>query len=82
MAALHGYIAVVETLLGYGAMVEEEAASFRWRPLHIAAKSGQGAMVKFFIQKGAQTNTRACYGVQPIHEASGSGSVEALDALV
>lgn len=82
VAALHGHIAVVETLLGYGAMVEEEEALFRWRPLHIAAKSGQCAMVKFLIQKGAQISAKACNGVQPIHEASGSGSVEALDALV
>ena len=82
VAAMHGHIAIVEALLGYGALVEEEEASFRWRPLHIAAKSGQGAMVKFLIQRGAQINARACYGIQPIHEASASGSVEAIDALV
>ena len=82
MAAMHGHIQIVETLLGCGAMIDEEDTTSRWRPLHVAARSGQGAMVNFLIQNGAQIDARACDGIQPIHEASGSGSIEALDALI
>ena len=45
-------------------------------------RSGQGAIVKFFIQNGAQIDAKACDGVQIIHEASVSGSIEAFDALI
>ena len=82
VAAMHGHIHVVGTLLDCGAMIEEQVACSRERPLHVAARSGQGAMVKFLIQKGAQFDAIACYEAQPIHEASESGSIEAIDALI
>ena len=82
VAAMHGHIKVVKTLLRCGAMMEEEDTIFRWRPLHVAARSGQSAMVKFLIENGAQIDARNCGGVQPIHEASVSGSTEVLDALI
>ena len=82
VAAMHGHIKVVETLLECGAMIEEESTTSRWRPLHIAARSGESAMVKILIQHGAQIDARACDGICPIHEASASGSLGALDALI
>ena len=82
VAAMYGHLHVVETLLGYGGMMEEESAYQRWRPLHVAARSGQVAVVNFLIQNGAQIDARACEEIQPIHEASRSGSLEILDALI
>ena len=82
VAAMHGHIKIVETLLRCGAMIEEEDTLSRCRPLHFAARSGHSAMVKFLIQNGAQIDARAYDGIQPIHEASGSGSIKALDALI
>ena len=82
VAAMYGHLHVVETLLGYGGMIEEEGAYHRWRPLHVAARSGQAAVVKFLIQNGAQIDARACEETQPIHEASRSGSLEILNALI
>ena len=47
VAAMHGHIKIVETLLGRSAMIDEEDTIFRWRPLHVAAISGRSAMVRF-----------------------------------
>ena len=82
VAAMHGHVNIVETLLGCGALIEEEETSQRWRPLHFAAKGGLGPMTRFLIQKGAQIDAKARYRIQPIHEASLSGSIEVLDVLI
>lgn len=82
VAALYGHVDVVEILLKYSANIDEEDLTGKRRPLHFAAGGRQRAMVKFLIQKGAQIDAKACNAVQPIHEASWSGSIEILDALI
>ena len=81
VAAMHGHITIVKTLLGCGCTIKEED-DLRRRPLHTAAKFGQAAMVKFLIKEGAQIDARAHDESQPIHEASDSGSIDALSSLI
>ena len=82
VAALYGHIDVVETLLKYEADVIGEDVTERRRPLHLAAGSRQGPMARFLIRHGAQVDAKAHNDVQPIHQASWSGSMEVLDALI
>ena len=81
VAALYGHISVVEILLKYTANINDEDVTEKRRPLHFAAGSGQGPMVRFLVQHGAQVDVKTRNGVQPIHQASWSGSIEALNAL-
>ena len=81
VAALHGHINVMETLLKHNADVNAEDSTGQRRPLHFAAGGRKTAMVKFLIRQGAQVDAEARNAVQAIHEASWSGSVEVLDAL-
>ena len=73
VAAMHGHIKIVETLLRCGAMIEEEDTLFRCRPLHFAARSGQSAMVQFLIENGAQIDARACDGRTALHHLARIG---------
>lgn len=82
VAALYGHVNVVETLLKYAADVNGEDVREKRRPLHLAAGSRQGAMVRFLVKHGAQVDAKTRNGVQPIHQASWSGSTEILDVLI
>ena len=82
VAALCGHINVVEALLNLTANINEEDVMGKRRPLHFAAGSRRGPMVRFLIRQGAQVDAKARNAVQPVHEASWSGSIEALDALI
>ena len=80
VAAMCGHVNIVQTLLDYGAGIEEPSRGMQ-RPLHAAAQKGQVSMVEFFIQKGAQIDAQDPNGNQPIHEATKSRSLKVIDAL-
>ena len=82
VAALHGYVNVVEILLDHSADVNDEDARRKRRPLHFAAGGRKLPMVRFLIRRGARVDAEAHDAIQPIHEASWSGSVDIIDALI
>ena len=59
VAALYGHVSVVETLLNHAANINGEDVTEKRRPLHLAAGSRQGSMVRFLIQHGAQVDAKA-----------------------
>lgn len=80
-ACERGDILRVTTVLAHGARIDEEIVTKKWRLLHFAARSGQGSMVRFLIDRGAQVDAKDRDGIQPVHLASESGSMAVLKAL-
>jgi ankyrin repeat protein len=51
-------------------------------PLHVAAESGSGPVVKALLDAGANSSATTTTGVTPLHFAAMSGSVDAVQALL
>ncbi|QOD37972.1 ankyrin repeat domain-containing protein [Candidatus Wolbachia massiliensis] len=50
--------------------------------LHSAAAIGRVEIVKFFLEKGADVNTKVLHGVTPLRVAAGNGHTETVNALL
>jgi len=50
--------------------------------LHIAGKSGSGAVVRALLKAGSDPNALTTSGATPLHFAAASGSVDAVNALL
>lgn len=72
---------VVEWLLGNGVGVET-ADSSGFRPLHIAARSGNLVSLSMLLDKGAKINVTALDGTQPLHQACTGGWIPCAERLV
>ena len=87
MTALHwaaerGDTAMTSVLIAAKAGVNAVTRIGAYTPLHIAARSGHGAVVIALLKAGSDPNGMTESGVTPLHFASASGTVEGIAALV
>lgn len=73
VAAQHGYIAVLEELLGAGAHINAVAVSSQDTALTLAAQNGWLQAVELLLRSGAEVNAANGYGNTALHEASHLG---------
>ncbi|MBI3929433.1 MAG: ankyrin repeat domain-containing protein [Armatimonadetes bacterium] len=81
-AAEEGRLELVQSLIS-----EDPAALARpdaqgYLPLHLAARSGQAAVVEFLLGQGADPNARTRTSWTPLHEASAHGHPEVIRLLL
>ena len=82
-AAFGGNVPVADFLIARGAHVDERARNgFRNGPLAVALLSGQLAMAKLLIERGADLNARQAGGAAPLHEAALLGRRDLVDLLL
>lgn len=81
-AVIHGHIEVVRLLLQHGASIEDDTTTIGSRPLHLAAQSGNSAMVGFLLSNGAEIDAKNHNRLQPVHIAAKSGKIGTLRVLV
>ena len=82
IAVQYGHIDIVKILWLHGASLEDRTTSIGYRPLHIAVKSKDLAMVKLLLRRGAHVSAENQFGEQPIHLAARYGSIKILNALL
>eukprot|EP00933_Yihiella_yeosuensis_P057517 TRINITY_DN5737_c0_g1_i4.p1 TRINITY_DN5737_c0_g1~~TRINITY_DN5737_c0_g1_i4.p1 ORF type:complete len:478 (+),score=131.21 TRINITY_DN5737_c0_g1_i4:49-1482(+) len=85
--SVNGHVDVLHAILNSKASDDVLAVinskdSMQQAPLHLAAMSGHGDVVKFLIDKKAEVNLRDSIGRAPIHYACIVGSEKAVRALV
>src|SRR5215471_11508599 len=74
---------MTEMLIYAGANLQARTRINDYTPLHLAAESGSGAVVKMLLTAGADVNaTTTVSGVTPIHLAAATGNVDAVNALL
>jgi uncharacterized protein len=87
MTALHwaaerGDLALTQLLLSAKANVKATTRIGSYTPLHVAAKSGSGAVVKALLKAGSDPSLMTASGASPLHLAAAAGSADAINALV
>jgi ankyrin repeat protein len=80
-AAEHGDLAMTDVLLRAHAKLTAVTRIGNYTPLHIASKSGSGAVVNALLKAGADANVTNISGATALHFAAEAGSVEAVTAL-
>lgn len=75
---------IVGSLLAAGAQVKipPEVAAKRSTPLHAAAKSGDLALMRLFLEKGAEVEAYGRYDATPLTEAINKGRLSAVKLLL
>jgi len=81
-AAEHGDSVMANLLLRAHANVKAVTRIGNYTPLHIAGKSGSGAVVRALLKAGSDPNALTTSGATPLHFAAASGSVDAVNALL
>ncbi|MFC1841840.1 ankyrin repeat domain-containing protein [Candidatus Dependentiae bacterium] len=71
LAAINGYLEVVEFLVKNGAKVNEKDKWTKNTPLHLAAKYRYLKVTKFLVKNEAKVNEKNKWGNTPLHEATG-----------
>ncbi len=83
LAAFFGRGEVAELLLERGADVHQAARNeMRVTALHAAVASGQLAIARSLLERGAQVNARQQQGWTPLHGAVGEGRLELAELLL
>jgi ankyrin repeat protein len=81
-AAEHGDSVMANLLLRAHANVKAVTRIGNYTPLHIASKSGSGAVVRALLKAGSDPNVLTTSGATALHFAAASGSVDAVNALL
>ena len=74
--------ALVDMLLYAGANVAAVTRIGQYTPLHLAARDGNGAVVRAMLKAGAAAATPTESGATALHLAAASGSAEAVNLLI
>ncbi|HEY7393821.1 MAG TPA: ankyrin repeat domain-containing protein [Gemmatimonadaceae bacterium] len=87
MTALHwaaerGDLALTQVLLSAKANVKATTRIGSYTPLHVAAKSGSGPVVKALLKAGSDPNLMTASGASPLHLAAEAGDPDAVNALI
>ena len=81
-AALNGDLKTLNVLLAAKAKTEPVTRLGAYTPLHLASSKGHAAVVARLLVAGCAPRALTSTGVQPIHLAAESGSVEAIKSLL
>ena len=76
-AAKIGDLALVQAYLAEGSSVDEPDGG-GFTPLHTSIMGNQPRVTRFLIERGADVNAAAIYGVVPLHVATDSETVRRL----
>ncbi len=63
-------------------LLNRQTSSSQMTPLHIAAESGNQALVEFFVEKGAVISPLNFYRESPLHLAAATGRIEIVKFLL
>ena len=74
-------VRAVELLLASGAAVNAQGSIFG-APIHMAALTGQKALVQMLIDKGADVSSRSDDGQTPLYQAAKKGSTDVAELLL
>ncbi|HNT39304.1 MAG TPA: ankyrin repeat domain-containing protein [Rubrivivax sp.] len=78
MAALHGRVDAMKTLIEHGAQVNRQG----WTPLHYAASGPSAPAVALLLERGAGVDARAPNGNTPLMQAARYGSEDSVILLL
>ena len=81
-AALNDELGIAEIVLYAGATVGPVTRVGGYTPLHLASRSGHGAVVRALLEAGADANAYTTTGVSSLHFAAQADAAEAIRALV
>ncbi|KAJ3109172.1 hypothetical protein HDU97_008571 [Phlyctochytrium planicorne] len=81
VAARHGYLEIVKTLVEHGAKVDD-AHDYGFTPLFAACLYGHVAVVKYLLEQGADVNLTKKFGTTPLAAACRNESMEVIEALL
>ena len=82
IAAQHGKVEVIQTLIKHGANMSEEAGQHQRTPLHCAVLEGHLAAVRVLVENGANVDAIGRYGDTSLHSAAVLGHAEIVRTLV
>ena len=80
-AAEHGDVDMTGVLIYAGANLESVTRIGAFTPLHVAARSASGEVVRALLEAGADPEARTTTGETALHFAASAGSPEAVAAL-
>src|SRR5207245_6597750 len=81
-SAEHGDAEMAALLLAAGANPGAETRIGRYTALHLAAKSGNAAVVRLIVDRGADVRALTTTGATPLHFAAATGGSEAIAVLL
>ena len=81
IACRHGHLSAARVLLSHRAIIHE-ADIHGDTPLHHAAITGKGQILKWLIDNGALINARNCFGRSPLHCTVIEGHLDIVKILV
>ena len=81
-AAEHGHVELADMLIYAGANLGPATRVGSYTPLMVGARAGEGVIVSHLVAAGADVDARTGTGVTALHLAAGSGSTEAVSALL
>jgi ankyrin repeat protein len=81
-AALWSHTAAAQLLLDAGASVNATTTNSSSTPLHLAVQAGDDSMVSLLLDRGAQPDSIDNNGCIPLHLASSSNQLRAVEALL